>query len=318
MNIVILDGYTTNPGDLSWEWLSEFGNYTVYDDCQNEKEIIERAIDCEIIITNKTPLNEETLSKLPKLKFVALLSTGYNIIDIHYAKKMDILVANVPTYSTGAVAQQTFALILEFTNQVANHSSSVKKGDWQKVKRFSYWNTPLTELNGKTIGIIGFGSIGKEVAKIADAFSMKILAFTPRIPKDSYKNVTFVSKEELLAKSDFVTIHTPLNENTYRMVNDEFFSLMKNTAYFVNTSRGAVVDEDALYHALKDEKIAGAGIDVMDTEPPQDDKLFSCDSLFITPHISWAAFETRKRLLGVVKENIRAFINGNPQNIVNK
>lgn len=315
MKIIILDGYTVNPGDLSWDWLGEYGEYKVFDRTDS-KDILKRCEGADIVITNKTPLGKDILEKLPDVKFIDLLSTGYNITDIYYARERGIPVSNVPAYSTKSVAQLTFAFILQFSSRVAEHSASTKNGDWQKCEHFCYMVSPLNELSGKTIGIVGFGSIGKEVAKIAEAFSMNILVNTNH-PGEDTENLKFCDLDTLLENSDFVSLHCPLTEKTTGMANSEFFSKMKNTAYFINTSRGATVDEDALADALKNNEIAGAGLDVLLTEPPVNDKITSLENTLVTPHIAWAAKETRARLMEVTKENIKAFVNGNPINVVN-
>lgn len=314
MKTVILDGYAENPGDLSWEWLNEYGEYTVYD--RTEKSlVVERAAGYDMIIANKTPLTREDLSKLGDLKYIGLLSTGFNIVDWEYCKERGIPVCNVPTYSTDAVAQCTFAHILEFTNRVAIHSASVHSGCWSANPDFCYREAPLWELKGKTIGIIGFGKIGRAVADIAAAFGMRILANTNH--PAPYGNVEFTDRETLIKESDFITLHCPLNPTTQGMVNEEFLSKMKKTAMLINTSRGPVIDEAALAQALKNGTIAAAGLDVMEVEPPKaDNPLFGLDNVTITPHIAWAGFETRSRLMGIVKENIDAFIAGNPVNVV--
>lgn len=315
MKIIVLDGFTVNPGDLSWNWLEEYGEYTVYDKTPSE-EILNRCERADIIITNKTPLRKDILEKLPNVKFIDLLSTGFNITDIHYARERGIPVSNVPAYSTKSVAQLTFAFILQFASRIAEHSLSTQSGEWQKSEHFCYMVAPLTELSGKTLGIIGYGSIGKEVAKIAEAFSMKILVNTNH-PAEDMENLKFCDIDTLLENSDFVSLHCPLTDKTTKMANREFFEKMKNTAYFINTSRGATVDENALKDALENGKIAGAGLDVLLFEPPIDNKITSLKNAFVTPHIAWAAKETRARLMEVTKENIRAFINGKPINVVN-
>ncbi len=315
MKIIVLDGYTVNPGDLNWDWLGSYGEYKIYDRTDKE-DILTRCEGADIIITNKTPLEKETLEKLPNVKFVDLLSTGYNIADIYYLRERGISVSNVPTYSTEAVAQLTFSYILEFSSCVAKHSASTKNGDWQKCKHFCYMVSPLFELKGKTIGIVGFGSIGKQVAKIAEAFSMKVLVNTNH-PAENTENLRFCDIDTLLENSDFVTLHCPLTEKTTKMANEAFFKKMKNTAYFINTSRGATVDEKALNDALENCEIAGAGLDVLTCEPPLDDLITSNEKTLVTPHIAWAAKETRARLMDVTKQNIKAFIEGNPINVVN-
>lgn len=318
MKAVILDGFTTNPGDLSWNWLEEKCELTVYDRTPAEK-IVERCEGCDIVITNKTPLTKETLAQLPECRFIALLSTGYNVVDCEYAATRGIPVSNIPTYSTAAVAQLTFALILELTNSVAVHNTAVKNGEWTSCADFCFWKTPLQELFGKTIGIIGFGKIGQAVTNIAHAFGMKVVAYTAN--PDKYKdtqNVEFASLDTLLEKSDVVSLHCPLTEKTQGMVNADFLGKMKKTAYLINTSRGPVLDEEAVAKALKAGDIAGAGVDVLSTEPPKaDNPLLGCENCIITPHIAWAGFETRERLLGVLKENIFAFLDDKPINTVN-
>ena len=318
MKTVILDGYTANPGDLSWDFLSEFGEYTVYDYTPADK-IVERALGCDIIITNKTPVSAEVMAQLPELKFIALLSTGFNVIDIEYARKRSIPVSNVPAYSTAAVAQLVFAFILEYTNKVTMHSTAVKEGEWSGCRHFCFWKAPLTELQGKTMGIFGYGQIGREVAKIAEAFGMNVLAYSRScVPGTGDGKTKFVTLDEMLADSDFVSLHCPLNAQTEKMVNSEFISKMKPSAFLINTSRGAVIDEQALSQALNTGKLAGAGVDVLSTEPPAaDNPLLSCEKCMITPHIAWAGFETRKRLIEILTDNIRGFVSGAPRNVVN-
>ena len=313
MKITVLDGYTTNPGDLSWEWLEKCGDLTVYERTPAEL-ISERCKDCDIVITNKTPLRKELLKTLTNLKYVGLLSTGYNIVDWEYCKEKGIPVCNIPSYSTSAVAQLVFALILELTNSVGIHNASVHGGEWENSKDFCYWKTPLTELSGKTLGIIGFGKIGKAVAKIADSFGMKVLASTNH--PAPFENVTFCEKDELLEKSDFVSVHCPLTPLTENMVNTDFLSKMKPSAILINTSRGQVVDEKALADALKKGTIAGAGLDVLSVEPPKSNPLIGIKNCYITPHIAWAGFETRERLMQICRQNIEAFLSGNPINVV--
>lgn len=319
MKIVILDGYTTNPGDLSWEKFSEFGEVTAYDYTPNEL-IIERCKDAEIIIDNKVVFTKETLDKLPKLKYIGLLSTGFNVIDIEAAKNNGVTVCNVPTYSTAAVAQLTFALILEIYNQVGIHNEAVHNGEWTNCRDFCFQKTPLLELNNKTIGLIGYGKIGAEVAKIADAFSMNILCYVPsKKPQPDFKNFRFVTLKELAENSDIISLHCPLTPETTGIINEELISIMKPGAVVINTSRGPTIDENALAEALRSGRITGAGVDVLSTEPPKaDNPLLSCPNCFITPHIAWAGYETRERLVGVVYDNLRSYLSGNPVNVVNK
>ena len=315
MNIVILDGYTANPGDLSWDQFNDFGTVTVYDHTPKDL-ILERCINADI----KIELTKEILDQLPQLKYIGMLSTGFNVIDIKAAKDNGITVCNVPTYSTSAVAQLTFALILEMYNQVSLHSNAVHNGEWSSCRDFCFWKTPLLELSRKTIGLIGFGKIGNEVAKIADAFSMNILCYVPSIkPQPDYKSFRFVSLDELAEKSDIVSLHCPLTPATKGIINESFINKMKKSAIIINTSRGPSIDEEALAEALNSGRIAGAGVDVLSTEPPMpDNPLLTCDKCFITPHIAWAGYETRVRLMSIVYDNLKAFLNGNPINVVNK
>lgn len=319
MKIVNLDGITTNPGDLSWDAIKKLGDYTVYDRTPAEK-IVERAKGAEILIVNKTIIDKNILDALvPELKFIALQSTGYNVVDCDYAKRLGIPVSNIPSYSTDAVAQLVFSLILQITNKVTLHSDAVRNGEWCTCPDFCFWKAPLTELSGKNIGIIGFGAIGQKVAEIAEAFGMKVLAYAPR-PKntDMFKTAEFVSLDQLLSDSDIITCHCPLTDETTNLINKETILKMKNSAIFINTSRGPVVDETALAEALNNEKIAGAGLDVLRVEPARSDNpLLTAKNCYITPHIAWAAQETRKRLLDILEANIKAYLNNAPQNVVN-
>lgn len=319
MKIVILDAYTSNPGDLSWEKFEKLGELTVYDRTSHD-EIIGRCKDADIILDNKVILNDETISQLPKLKYIGILATGFNIVDIESAKRHGIAVCNVPTYSTSAVAQLTFALILEIYNRVSVHNDAVHSCEWSSCKDFCFQKTPLIELAGKTIGIIGFGKIGYEVAKIADAFGMNILCnvHNPK-PQPSFKNFKFVSLDELAKESDIISFHCPLTNETKGIVNNDFIAKMKKNSIIINTARGPIIDEQALADALNGEKIAGAAVDVLSCEPPKkDNPLLNCKNCIITPHIAWAGYETRVRLLDVVYDNLKSFLDGNPVNVVNK
>ena len=318
MKIVMLDAYTTNPGDLSWDEFKTLGDLTIYDRTPSDK-IIERAEEADILITNKTPVTKEIIDCLPKLKFIALMSTGYNIVDYVYLKEKGIPVSNIPSYSTDAVAQLVMSFILELAMNVGLHSESVKNGDWADCADFCYWKAPLTELTGKTLGIFGLGKIGKAVAERAKAFGMNVVAYTPRIHGDEPDFIKLVSLDEMLNLSDIISMHCPLTPETEGVVNRDFISKMKDGAYFINTSRGTVVDEYALADALNSGKLGGAGLDVLSTEPPKkDNPLLSTKNCFITPHIAWASFETRKRLVSILYNNIQAFIDGKPQNVINK
>lgn len=320
MKIVNLDGCTTNPGDLSWDGFKKLGDFTVYDRTAPE-QVIERAKGANALIINKTVITREILEKLkPELEYVGLQSTGYNVIDCEAAKELGITVCNIPSYSTNAVAQLVFAFILQITNKVNLHSNAVFDGEWCSCPDFCFWKAPLSELAGKTIGIIGFGAIGQKVAKIAEAFDMNVLAYAPR-PKDKgeLKTVEFVTLEKLLSNSDIITCHCPLTPETEGMINSKTISKMKKSAIFINTSRGPVVDEAALAYALNNDMIQAAGLDVLKEEPAnKDNPLLKAKNCYITPHIAWAAKETRARLLGILEDNLKAYIDGHPQNVVNK
>jgi len=318
MNIVILDGYTTNPGDLSWDFLRQFGEVTVYDRTK-PAEIVERCKDAQIVVTNKTPLTKTEIDQMPKLQFVALLSTGYNVVDGAYLREKGIPLSNIPSYSTNAVAQLVFAFLTAFCNRVTQHSDAVRAGEWSACADFCFWKAPLTELSGKTLGIIGFGKIGQKVADIAEAFDMRILASSGHETDQRHrKNFSWATTKEIAAQADFITLHCPLTDKTQGLVNAEFLARCKKTAYLINTSRGPVVDDRALADALNAGRIAGAGLDVLSVEPPKpDNPLLTAKNCLITPHIAWAAYETRARLLGIFKENIEAFCSGHPIHVVN-
>ncbi len=319
MKIVNLDGYTTNPGDLSWEGFERLGDFTVYDRT-NPDQILNRAKGANILIINKTVLNRELLEKLsPELEYIGLQSTGYNVVDCKAARELGITVCNIPAYSTNAVAQLVFAFILQITNQVSIHSQAVRNGEWCDCPDFCFWKTPLSELSGKTIGIIGFGSIGSRVAHLAEAFGMNILAFSPsKKEKGSLKCIEFVDMDYLLANSDIVTCHCPLTPQTTGLINENSIAKMKKSAILINTSRGPVVDQKALADALNNGDIAAAGLDVLEVEPAKkDNPLLRAKNCYITPHIAWAAKETRQRLLNILEENLVAYLNKKPQNVVN-
>ena len=319
MRLVILDGYTENPGDLSWEWLSDFvDEYEVYDKTPTEL-IYERAKDAEIVVTNKTPLTRETLNSLKKLRYISTLATGYNVIDIDAASELNIAVSNIPAYSTDGVAQLVFALLLEMTNNVALHDKSVKNGEWASSEHFCYWKTPLTELAGKTFGIIGFGKIGSAVAAIANAFRMKVIAYSPNTRHyDGFGSVEFLSLDEVIASSDVISLHCPLTESTTGLVNMDFIRKMKKGAYIINTSRGPVLNEPDVRKALDEGLIAGVGADVLSTEPPMaDNPLANSDKTVITPHIAWASLEARTRLMNIFRSNVEGFVKDKAVNRVN-
>ena len=314
MQIVILDGYTLNPGDLSWDAIRRFGELTVYDRTPADK-LLARAEKAEILFTNKTPLRSETIRSLPLLRYIGLLSTGYDVVDIAAAHDQGITVTNIPSYSTSAVAQMTFAFLLELTNHVSLHSQSVHAGDWSRCPDFCYWKSGLTELTGKTLGLLGFGRIGRAVAVIAKGFGMRVIAHT-RTPFRA-EEADWVPFEELLSRSDVLSLHAPLNDGTREIIRAENIAKMKDGALFINTSRGKLVNERDLAAALQSGKLAGAGVDVLSTEPPAtDNPLLTCETCLITPHIAWAGLETRRRLMEIAAENLAAFLRGNPQNTV--
>ena len=319
MKLVILDGYAENPGDLSWDELSKLvDEYTVYDITAPE-DIIKRSLDADILVTNKTPVTRQTIEKLPKLKFIAVLATGFNVVDCKAARERGIPVSNIPAYSTDSVAQLVFGFMLEFSNRVALHSESVKNGDWEKSEHFCYLKAPISLLSGKTLGIVGFGRIGFAVAEIANAFKMRVLAFSPHTNTyNGFGTVEFCSLERLVTESDFVTLHCPLTESTSGMVNKAFLEKMKRTVYLINTSRGGVVNEQDLAAALENGTIAGAGLDVLSAEPPKGGNvLIGAKNCLITPHIAWASLEARTKLLNIFLENVESFVKGTPVNVVN-
>lgn len=319
MKLVVLDGYTLNPGDLSWGGIEKFGKLEVHDRTP-ESLVVERSLGAEIIFTNKTPIREAALSQLPDLKYIGVLATGYNVVDVDYAKQQGIMVANVPGYGTDSVVQMTFALLLELCQHVQRHSDSVRKGDWAASPDFCYWNYPLIELKDKTIGIIGFGNIGQKVADIATAFGMNVLAFSRTKSDQSHrKNFRWTELDELLQESDVVTVHCPLFPETQGIINKDSLRKMKSSAFFLNTSRGPLMVDRDLADALNEGIIAGAGIDVLSVEPPANDNpLFTAKNCLITPHIAWATKEARTRLMGIAENNLSSFLNDKPINIVNK
>lgn len=317
MNIVILDGYAANPGDLSWEGLEKIGNLTVYDRTP-ASEVETRAKDAEILFTNKTIIDAESINRLEKLRFIGVLATGYNVVDINAAKERSIVVCNVPSYSTMSVAQNVFALLLDITNSVSHYTADIKeKKSWSRCKDFAYTDTLLIELSGKKFGVVGFGEIGSQVLKIAKAFDMIPCAYSSK-SQDKLGDVVKMELDQLFRECDVVSLHCPLTKETEHLVNRERLDMMKPTSILINTGRGPLVDETALAEALNKGKIAGAGIDVLKNEPPKEDNpLLSAKNIRITPHISWATKEARERLINMSVENLRAFLAGTPQNVVN-
>ena len=315
MKIVVLDGYTMNPGDLSWEGLEGLGECAVYERTPPER-VVERAAGTEIILTNKVPFDRERLARLPALKYIGVLATGYNVVDTAAARERGIVVTNVPAYSTRSVAQLVMALVLELAHHVGHHARTVREGRWTASKDFAYWDYPLVELDGLVMGIVGFGQTGRAVADLARAFGMRVLVHT-RTPTAG-PGVEFVDLATLLRRSDVVSLHCPLTPQTEGLVNAERLALMKPTAFLINTSRGPVVNERDLAEALNSGRIAGAGLDVLSTEPPKaDNPLLAAKNCFITPHVAWATRAARERLMKTVVANVRAFLAGRPQNVVN-
>ncbi len=316
MNIIVLDGYTLNPGDLEWTELEKLGNLTVYDRTSSG-EVAERAKEADAVIVNKQKLNRETLAQLPQLKYIGVSATGVNNVDLAAAKESGITVTNVGGYSTNSVAQHTFGLILALANHIELHSQSVLRGEWASAKDWSYTLSPLVELNGKTLGLIGLGSIGEAVANIALSFGMKVGAYRKNAAKGFPPGIHSVSLEELFVQSDIVSLHCPLTPETEGIVNVESLSLMKSTSYLINTGRGPLIVEEDLAAALHDGQIAGAGLDVLSEEPPKaGNPLLHAPNCIITPHNAWASFEARKRLMTLVAGNLKAFREGNSLNVV--
>ncbi|WP_297101269.1 D-2-hydroxyacid dehydrogenase [uncultured Draconibacterium sp.] len=315
MKIVVLDGYALNPGDLSWDDLKVLGELTVYDRTTPE-QTVERSADAEIVYTNKVILNREIIEQLPHLKFIGVLATGYNVVDITAANEAGIMVCNIPAYSTQSVAQLVFAHILHFTNNVGLHAKSVGNGEWATSKDFAYWLSPQTELAGKTLGIIGFGQIGQAVARIALAFGMKVI-FNNRSQKTTDLDARQVDLDTLLETSDFISINCPLTSENQGFINKATIEKMKPTAFLINTGRGPLINEQDLADALNNDQIAGAGLDVLSVEPAlPENPLPKAKNCFITPHIAWATLEARQRLMQIAVDNLKAFIDGKPINVV--
>lgn len=315
MNIVVIDGYTLNPGDLTWGKISSLGNLTVNDRTPSEL-IIEKCKEADIVLTNKVPFTKETISKLPNLKMIGVLATGYNVIDTEAAKEKGIIVCNVPAYGTASVAQHVFALLLELTNHVGQNAGATKEGKWTNSLDWSFTESPITELAGKVFGIVGFGNIGQNSARIARALGMKVI-YNSRTPKETdlgeYKEL-----KELFAKSDVLSLHCPLTGKNKEFINRDLLQIMKKTALLINTARGQLINEQDLANALNNNTIGGAGIDVLSTEPPlATNPLLTAKNCIITPHNAWMSREARERIMNVTSENIKAFIYNNPINKVN-
>ncbi|MDO7171520.1 D-2-hydroxyacid dehydrogenase [Mariniflexile sp. AS56] len=320
MNIVVLDGFTLNPGDLSWEGLKQLGDFKVFDRTDFEhKAVVEAIGNAEIVFTNKVPIPKEVITQAPNLKYIGVLATGYNVVDVEVARDLNILVTNVPNYGTTAVAQFTMGLLLEMCHHIGDHNNAVKEGAWTKSLDFCFWNTPLIELAGKTIGIIGFGRIGQATAKMAQAFGMTVLA-NNRSKDYSLESDTcrYAELDELFEKSDIISLHCPLIESTAGIINKQNISKMKEGVLIINTSRGGLIIEEDLKEALDAGIVAGAAVDVVSSEPIKaDNPLLSAKNCIMTPHIAWASKEARMRLMAIVVDNLKAYLDGNPKNEVN-
>lgn len=314
MKIVVLDGKTLNPGDLEWSGLETLGDVEVFDRSSRE-ETIERCAGCQAVLTNKSVLDREILSRLPSLRYIGVTATGYNIVEIEVCREMEIAVCNVPAYSTMSVAQLVFAFILEHCHHVGLHSGLVRRGRWSESKDFAFWERPLIELDGLTLGIIGFGHIGSQVARIARAFGMEVLVHSRTVKSEP--GIEWVELSDLLKRSDFVTLHVPLTPETQGMINGQSLQTMKPGAYLINTGRGGLVVEEDLAKALDEGTLAGAGLDVLSVEPPPaDNPLLQAENSFITPHIAWATKAARRRLLSISVDNLRAWNSGQSLNRV--
>ncbi|MBR4905056.1 MAG: D-2-hydroxyacid dehydrogenase [Selenomonadaceae bacterium] len=321
MKIVVLDGYTLNPGDLSWAALEDLGECKIYDRTSytDEEEIISRIGDAQIVLTNKTPVTKKILDAC-NVKYIGVLATGYNVVDIEAAKAKNIIVTNGPNYSTPAVAQFAMALLLEICNRVGHHNLAVHEGRWENYPDFCFWDYPLIELAGKTMGIIGYGQIGQTTGKLAQAFGMKVIAFAPsRKVGTTFNGCDFVTLDEIFKMSDVIALHCPLNPSTQGIICKETIANMKDGVIIINNGRGGLIVEEDLREALDSGKVAAAGVDVVSTEPIKgNNPLLGAKNCFITPHISWASKESRARLMNIVVENLKAFLAGKPVNVVSK
>ena len=316
MNIVVLDGYTLNPGDLCWDALRALGSCEIFDRTAPD-QILARCASAEIVLTNKVPVTRDTIASLPGLRYIGVLATGHNIVDSAAARERGIPVTNVPDYSTRSVAQLTFALLLELTHHAGHHAQTVRDGRWSRSLDFCYADFSLIELDGLALGLVGYGRIGREVAKIARAFGLRILVHTRTRPAEPAADVEFVSLDALLQQSDIVSLHCPLTPETKALINAERLAMMKPAAFLLNTSRGPLIDEAALADALNSGRLAGAALDVLSTEPPPvSNPLITAKNCLITPHIAWASAAARKRLMKIAVSNLQMFLDGKPQNVV--
>ena len=318
MKIVVLEGHAVNPGDLSWDWLKAFGPVTVYPRLVSAEETISRIGDADVILINKTPITEEILDACPSIKLICVLATGYNVVDCAAARARNITVCNVPDYGTSAVAQYTFALLLELCHQIGHHDKLVHEGAWTTCPDFCFWDTLQMELAGKTLGIIGFGRIGQAVGRIAKAFGMEVLAYSRTEYPEGRQIATYVSLPQLLAKSDIISLHCPLTPETTGIINKDTIAMMKDGAIVINTSRGAAIVEKDMADSLRSGKLRAAAVDVVNTEPiPADSPLLTAPNCMITPHMAWAPKESRQRIMDCTKRSIEAYLTGNPINTVN-
>lgn len=318
MKIVVLDGYAANPGDLSWDELKTLGECTIYDRTLPD-EVLERSAEAEIILTNKTGITAQMIAAMPNLKYIGVLATGYNIIDVKAAKEHGVVVTNIPAYSTDSVAQMVFAHILNITNQIEHYSEEVRNKQWSQSNDFCFWDTPLIELRGKKLGIVGLGHIGYTTARIAIGFGMQVFAYTSKSPFQLPPEIKKTQLDELFKECDIISLHCPLTSETQEMVNAHRLSLMKPTSILINTSRGQLINEQDLADALNQGKIYAAGLDVLTQEPPRtDNPLFNAKNCYITPHIAWASGAARQRLMQIMQENIKAYQAGKPINNVAK
>lgn len=316
MKITVLDGFGLNPGDLSWDEFRKMGNLTVFDRTYPD-QVVERAKDSEILLTNKTVLNAETISRLPKLKYIGVLATGYNVVDIDAAKKHGVVVTNIPSYSTMSVAQRVFSLLLAVTDRPEHYALENHNGAWTNSKDFCWWDTQLTELAGKNFGIIGFGNIGKAVARIAQAFDMNVLLHTSKPGETLPEGMKKVDMTSLFNESDVISLHCPLTPKTHHLINFTTIEEMKSGVILINTGRGPLVNEEAVAEALRSGKIRAFCADVLSSEPPSEDNpLLKSPNTFITPHIAWATLEARTRLMNLAVNNLRHFLDGQPVNVV--
>ena len=318
MHIVILDGYAANPGDLSWEEMKQLGNCVIYDRT-SPAEVLERSRGAEILLTNKTVLNADTINALPNLRYIGVLATGFNIVDTEAAKAREVIVTNIPAYSTDSVAQMVFAHLLNICQQVQHHSEEVRKGRWSNNPDFCFWDTPLIELRGKKMGIVGLGHTGSRTARIAIAFGMEVYAYTSKSSFQLPHEIKKMELDELFSECDVISLHCPLTPDTREIVNASRLSLMKSTAILINTGRGPLVNEQDLADVLNEGRIYAAGLDVLNQEPPHaDNPLLTARNCYITPHIAWASTAARERLMQIAVENVKAYIEGKTMNVVNK